>query len=222
MRDTYGAITNPPAWISALLADVEKAGAWETGIESDKRLRGTAINTSVYGFDGFKGLAVVQLRQCIFRPGRYNKVRKDYYLVGRNETGTAFAHPIDVTAGSKAMKSASPADAVLLALSRIWDCDPDDVQDIVRNGDVAFVPARIPADAVEVPENGVTIRESHHFQALAGAKIYRLGETYYVKGRAKIEHAKGQHPTVRTRGGSWRVQAGIKANTWGFSRPTVD
>lgn len=79
-RSTYGEILNAPDFVKKLLIDAEKAGCWETGIASDKKQRGTAINTAVYGYDESQELAVVQVREAQFRPGRFTKVRKDYYL----------------------------------------------------------------------------------------------------------------------------------------------
>ena len=193
------------------------------GIASDKKQRGTSINVDCYSYDQGRGLAVVQVRQCQFRPGRFNRVRKDYYLIGTNENGNAFAHPIETVARSK--KTFETAEAgVLLALSRIWNCKTDEVDYIVRNGDVAFVPVvRVPATAQVVEGNQITVRESHHVKALADSKIYRDADgTIYVKGIAKIEHSKGQHPTAKVKGGSWRVVAGARAATWGFSSPTAD
>lgn len=221
-RNSFGAIINAPAWALELIQAAERAGAWTTGIESDRRHHGTSINVDLYSYDEARGLVVVQVRQCQFRPDRYNKVRKDYYLVGRNENGTAFAHPVDSVARSRRTFGSAEA-GVLIALARLWACDEEDLDEIVRNGDVAFVPERrLPAGAELVGENAVTIRESHHVRALAGGQVYRAKDTYYVTGRAKIEHTKGQHPTARVRDGVWRVQAGIRASSWGFTTPTSD
>jgi hypothetical protein len=173
----------------------------------------------VYSYDEQRRLAVVQVRQCIFRPGRFNKVRKDYYLVGTNENGNAFAHPVETVARSKtAMATASGG--VALALSRIWDCPVDDLHAIRRNGDVAFVPlGRLPADAVEVGENGLTFADSH---VVTAEHIYRTPDgTHYVKGRAWLRHEKGQHKAVQC-SGVYRVQVGVRAKTWGFTAPTAD
>jgi hypothetical protein len=259
LRDTYGALNTVPPWVRQLLTDLDDGIAWTTGIESDRKRRGHAVNTAVYSYDDSRGLAVVQVRQAIFHPRRFTEVRKNYFLVGRNESGRAFAHPIEARASGR-LTSEDVAAGVRLALTRIWDCDEEDLDDIVRNGDVAFVPVRrLPDEAEPVTENMVTIRESHHVQGLAGSEIlrvYRLcsrpahthseacgpaeegpfscglsehahdaaqcGLTYYIRGRAKIEHAKHQHPTARVRGGIWRVQAGIRAIVWDFSRATVD
>jgi hypothetical protein len=232
--------------VAELLRAVEIAGAWETGIESDRKGRGSSLNVDVYGYDERRQLAVVQVRQCIFRPGRFKRVRKDYYLIGRNENGNAFAHPVEATARPLSLRS--PEEAVLYILARVWDCAQEDVDDIKRNGDVAFVPVGTLPEGAELLEQGyAVVRESHHVMALAGGKVYRMplcGKAvgapvlasgwvahahtdacrwvYYVAGRAKIEHSKRQHPTARVRGGVWRVQAAERGSVWGFTAPTAD
>ena len=222
MRNAYGAIQNIPDWVTPLLNDCQAAGAWTTGIESDNKQRGMSINVDLYSYDEARGLAIVQIRQCRFRPNRYNKIRKDYYLIGRNEQGKAFAHPVNVRASGRVVGDGVTA-GVRLALSRIWDCRVVHLDDIVRNGDVAFVPVpNLPEGAQLVAANSISIRDSHHVQGLADGKIYSSGKQYYVVGRAKIEHTKHQHSTVRVKNGVWRVQAGLKARTWGFTAPTVD
>lgn len=221
-RDAWGALTTSPEWVRRLLDDLD-GRSWTTGIESDRKRRGSSINTSLYSYDEARQLALVQVRQCIFHPRRYSEVKKDYYLIGRNEIGTAFAHPVDVRAAGRVVSKYDVAAGVRLALTRIWDCAEEDLDQIVRNGDVAFIPvSRLPEGAELVTENAVVIRESHHVQAMSGAELFRVGEIYYVRGRAKIEHAKHQHPTARVRGGIWRVQAGIRAANWGFTAPTAD
>ena len=220
-RGHYHEIRQVPAWVAQLLADLD-GKSWSTGIESDRKQRGSAINTAVYSYDEARQLAIVQVRQCVFHPRRFSQVRKDYYLLGRIEDGSAFAHPIEFRAAGRAVGPDLSA-GVRLALTRIWECDESDLDDIVRNGDVAFVPvSRIPDGAILVEENHIVIRETHHVQGLAGGELWRSGKTYYVRGRAKIEHAKGEHPTARIRCGVWRVQAGVRASVWGFTRPVGD
>jgi hypothetical protein len=223
-RGPYGEIPSSsyPTFARALIAGAEKAGAWQTGIESNKRGRGESINVDLYSFDEARGLVLVQVRQCRFGR-RFDQVRKDYYLIGTNENGNTFAHPVDVRASGRVV-SDDPAAGVRLALSRIWNCREKDLDCIARNGDVAFVyVGTLPTDAIPCEINAITIRESHHVQSLADGKIYRTPDgTYYVAGKAKIEHGPGQHPTARVRGGVWRVQEGIRAKVWGFSAPTKD
>ena len=83
--------------------------------------------------DRERGLFVLQVRQCRFRPGRFNRVRKDYFLCGENENGNAFAHPVDVIATNA---------RVPVALCRIWNVTPSTIPKIIRQGDVAVIPER--------------------------------------------------------------------------------
>ncbi len=223
-RGQYGEISGYPEWVRTLLSDCEAAGAWTSGIESDKRHRGTSINVDVYSYDDSRGLAVVQVRECAFRPGRFNRVRKDYFLCGRNENGNAFAHPVpSVARSSRALGSAEGG--VLRSLAWIWGCAEDEVDEIVRNGDVAFVPvASAPAEAVELPGTiEIVLAGSHR---LSGQILLAVGDkggrTYYVRRQAKLEHVKRQHRTARIRGGYYRVAVGHRATTWSFSAPTAD
>jgi hypothetical protein len=226
-RDRWGALIEVPDWVPQLLEDVERMGAWETGVAGDG-YRGTAINTSVYSVDPALGLALVQVRECRFDLRKdYRSVRKDYFLIGRNETGTPFAHPVDVRAAGRVVGD-DVGFGVRLALSRVWDCDLADIDRVVRNGDVGFVPVDdLPPDA-EAVDGEVTLAESHVVRALRGGQLYRAPESnefpdeYYVRGPASIRHRKRQHPAARVNAGTWRVQVGRRARTWGFSRPTAD
>lgn len=215
-RDGWNAIVETPEWARTLIREAEKAGAYTRGIESDKKQRGSSINVDLYGYDESQGLAVIQVRQCIFHPRRYNKVRKDYYLLGHTENGNVFAHPVDTPARSKrAMES--PENTVAFVLSRIWDCPADELHLIVRQGDVAFIPATLPRNAVDI-ENEIVLRETHRIRG----KLYRTpGGTLYCE-RASMVHLKRQHATVRVSGNYYRIQPGIRATVWGFTTPKGD
>lgn len=223
-RNGYGALVMPyPEWLGSIQKELDGSnGAWNSGITKNhsSKARGVAVNVDLYAIDEVKQLAVVQVRQCIFHEKHYNEVRKNYYLIGRNENGNAFAHPIETIARNK--KALATAEGgVALALSRIWDCDAEDVDDIIRNGDVAFIPVKSATvkSAEKVEDNYITFGESH---VLVSAEIYKVGKVFYVKGQAKILHKKGQHPTAKTKSGVWRVQEGIRGSQWDFSKATAD
>jgi len=216
-RNSYNAIENVPVFAANLMREAETAGAWRTGIESDRRQRGSAINCDLYGYDEAQGLAVVQVREATFRPGRYTRVRKDYYLIGHNEIGTFFAHPVASPAhSSKAL--ASPEATIRYVLAKIWDCRESDLDDIERQGDVALVPvSRLPTHAVQVA-TPVMIRDSH---VLTG-DVWQCDGRYYTRRGSRLIHAKRQHATVKAKAGLYRVQEGIRATTWGFTAPMGD
>jgi hypothetical protein len=215
MRNEWNAITEWPEAAKTLKHEAEKAGVFTTGIESDQKQRGSAINCDLYGYDG--DLIVVQVRQCIFRPGRYNKVRKDYYLIGKTEAGNLFAHPVETPARSKKALE-TPEGTVRFVLGKIWDCSPDELPLIKRQGDIAFIPAPLPAGSVET-ENCLTLRETHKITG----RIMRAPDGRLFVDRATARHTKGQHATIKTPKGAWyRIQEGLRAKVWGFTTPKGD
>lgn len=200
-----------------LLTDAEQAGTWTTGIESDKRGRGTAINVDVIGWDETRGLAVVQVRECTFRPGWHNRVRKDYYLLGRVESGAVFAHAIESPLTCKKARE-SRSYCIDHVLSKIWDCTIADLGDIERQGDIALIPVcRIPEKASPIV-GPITLRDSH---VLTG-DIWLHDDVYYTRRGATLKHLKGEHASIKAKAGYYRVQPGARASTWGFSAPTAD
>lgn len=215
-RNDWNAILETPAWVKTLIHEAEKAGTYTTGIESDKKQRGSSINVDCYGYNEAEGLAVIQVRQCIFHPRRFNKVRKDYYLIGHTENGNVFAHPVETPARSK-WALASPENTVAFVLSRIWDCPADELHLIVRQGDIAFVPAVLPKNAVE-SGNSIVLRDTHKITG----KIFKAPDGTLYCERARAKHLKGQHAPVTVKGNYYRIQAGIRASVWGFTRPTQD
>lgn len=219
-RNQWNALQHEPEWAINLIAAVEKAGAFTRGIESDRRQRGTAINVDLYGYDQAQGLAVIQVREAEFRPGRFTRVRKDYYLIGRTESGATFAHPVETPARSKKALE-TPEATVRFVLAKIWNCREADLGDIERQGDVAFVPVpKIPESARPILNGeAVIIRETHK---LTGDVWRDTDGTLYTKRGARLVHTKRQHAPVKARAGFYRVQPGIRAQTWGFTAPHGD
>lgn len=189
--------------------------AWTTGIESDKKKRGSAINIQVTSEDVWQGqtLALVQVREAVFHPNRFTSVHKQYFLVGRNENATAFAHPVKATIRN----------SVRQILARVWDCDVRDLDDIQRNGDVAFVPVRTPPAVLLPPvdpsTNSIIVAHSHK---LVGNIFTDERGRVYVRKTGKLVHTKGQHPTAKVKEGLWRVAVAKRDLYWAFSRPTAD
>ena len=218
-RDAYNALTTNPDWVKALLKEAEENGAWETGIESDKKQRGSAINTALYGYDTEQQLAVVQVREAVFHPRRFTRVRKDYYLIGHTETGGFFAHPVDSPLRSSYAMS-GPKMCVDWVLSKIWQCRIKDLEDIERQGDIAMIPVpSIPKTAVPVEDGEVTLRDSHK---LTGQIWKDQDGTLYTRRGARLVHSKRQHATIKAKAGVYRVQEGVRAETWGHTTPLGD
>lgn len=205
--------------------DEHRAPAWETGCEFDSRGRGEAVNVDIYGLDLVDGqaLGIVQVRQCRKHPRRFTRVRKNYFLVGRNEgTGQPFAHPIESRVVHAAVaRDGSPESAVIAARAWIFQVSPDKLDRVLRHGDVALVPvARVPVgDRVVVSDApaGVQVIDAH---VLMATEIITVSGRTYARDPL-LQHLKGQHADVR--GDGWyRVQVGVRADTWSFSRPTAD
>lgn len=220
IRGFFGELKNVPDFVNQLIDECEAAGSFTRGIASDKKQRGSSINVDVYGYDEALGLAVIQVRECRFHPRRYNRVRKNYYLIGRTESGNIFAHPIDSPARS-ARAMDTPEACVRWVECKIFCCTERQLSKIVRQGDVAFVPAAIPADAERVPVGEFLVDEggSH---LLRGERAYLSGRKLFVRGNAALVHVKKQHAPIAVPRGSWRIQVGYRAETWDFSAPTRD
>lgn len=217
-RDRYNALNHTPEWVTKLVDEAEAAGVFSRGIQSDKRGRGTAVNVECFGYDEAQGLAVIQVRECQFRPDRFSRVRKDYYLLGHTEQGAVFAHAVDSPARSK-RALASPQATVSFVLSRIWDCAEKELPHIIRQGDIALIPTRLPKSAVRLDETETILRETHRLRA---ERLYRDSNTLYAYRRVSLVHLRKQHATVQVYSGVYRVQEGNRAQTWSFSAPSAD
>lgn len=227
-RGHFNQFTTHPEFVKSLISEAEAAGVFSRGIESDGRQRGSSINVDVYGWDEAKNLVVVQVRECVFHPRRYNRVRKDYYLLGHTETGAVFAHPVESPVRSRKIKAETAEATVARVEAAIWGCGVEDLVDIVRQGDVAFVPAYPPSSAQPVlDESGecvreITIRDTHVIRVGSHGQLVRSGDDYFVSREARAEHTKRQHLTVRIRRGWYKVVAGYRASVWGFTEPKGD
>ncbi len=210
--DAGGIPGDPKHWLTQLCYDLEQSGVYTTGIESDRKRRGSSINIRCTASATARGLAILQVREATFCPNRYTRTRKDYYLIGRNEDGSPFAHPLTgiVTART----------SVAAASAKIWDCDPRDLPDIERQGDVAFVPVRRQPAELERITDDVILRNSHRLRG----EVYRASNgTYYVRGQAWIVHLRREHATIKTGSSGWRrVQLAERGSAYSFSAPTAD
>jgi hypothetical protein len=110
---------------------------------------------------------------------------------------------------------------VRYVLAKIWDCREKDLDDIERQGDVAFVPVpSIPKTAQKLPEGeDILIRDTH---VLRGDVWKGADGTLYTRRGSRLVHTKRQHAPVRAKAGVYRVQPGIRATTWGFTAPHGD
>jgi hypothetical protein len=209
--------------ISALVAEageaakVDEHGTWSFGVTALNR-RGTrwaALNWDLYahGHDAHTGalLAVIQIRQAV-SGRRWTKVRKNYYLIGHNEDGTAFAHPVSAMCVHAAIRAGK--DVIRAVQDWIFGCDYDQVR---RQGDLALIPLRR-ACGERTPLQMMLLEDSHELQA---SEIrFGAGGVVYAKD-PRLTHLPGAHPTVAADG--WhKVVSGRRASFWTFAAPTVD
>lgn len=218
-------------WISSYqsakkcISDIESRGfdehgGWIERADFDSKGRGTAINVDVYGIDETNNLFVVQVRQYDkATENGWGNVRKNYFLIGYNENGNPFAHPIPSGIVHAAIrKDPSTISTVNASQAWIWDIKPEQLSGVLRNGDVALIPAK-PAEIKKAAireEKRVRVIDSHW---LFGKEIRVNGHLFALN--PTLRHYKGQHPTQR--GTGWyRVAVAKRAKFWDFARPTAD
>lgn len=205
--------------------DEHRVPAWETGCAFDNKGRGEAVNVDIYGmaFCGRQILGVVQVRRYAkTHKNWWPSVRKNYFLVGRNETQTVFAHPIPSGAVHAAIRrDPSPESPVHAARAWIFEVPIAKLSTILRHGDVAAIPVRSLPRGERVPledmVEGVQVVDSH---VLHGTEIVRVGQRLYARNPL-LRHTKGQHANVSGEGW-YRVQVGLRADYWRFASPTAD
>ena len=211
------------AQVAALVADaasaskVDEHGSWEFGITRLNR-RGTrwaALNWDLYGYgtDAHSGrpLVVIQVRQSV-SGRRWNRVRKNYYLLGTNEDGTAFAHPVHANVVHAAIRAGQD----VVKSVQDWVFGGDYAQ-MLRQGDIALIPMRR-ACGERTPLRSMVLEDSH---ALEASEIrFGAGGVVYAKD-PRLVHLPGAHPPVAADG--WhKVVSGRRAAFWRFAAPTVD
>lgn len=195
---------------------IDEHGSWEFGCAFDKKQRGQALNWDLYGIGRDvhtdKLLIVVQVRQYEKRyKNGYPNIRKNYFLIGTNEDGTTFAHPVESRVIHAAIRK--EADVVYAIQSWIFGVD---YERVIRQGDVALVPIKRRPDALEKDEFVATLQDSHY---LTAEKLAENGNLYALN--PIITHLPATHPTVSAIG--WhRIVVGNRAKFWKFAAPTVD
>ena len=206
-----------PDWCSEMIDELNGT-AFRIGIESDRKRRGSAVNVEVFDPREDQHLFVLCVRKSEFRPGRFTRVCKDYFLCGRNENGNVFAHPVRVNSISAKVE---------VALCRIWSVTPSLLKRIVRQGDCGLVPELkmnfSDVDRFDVRE--FTTDDGSHLITSDRVYVSRDCKKVYVNGSVSIRHLKSQHPFVAVTLPSsvlYRVQLGLRVVTWGFAAPTAD
>lgn len=197
---------------------IDEHGGWEFGCAFDKKGRGQALNWDLYGIgnDIHTGelLAVIQVRQFERRyKNGYGNVRKNYFLIGENEDGTAFAHPVSSNVIHTAIRA--ERDVILAVQNWIFG---GDYESLVRHGDLALIPMKSRPAGTKGQLRKVAVLEGSH--RLEAAQIADVDGRIYAKNPTLI-HLPGTHPTVESTGWN-RVVIGRRADFWKFAAPTVD
>jgi hypothetical protein len=200
-------------------AKVDEHGSWGFGIEWDSRKgRGTSLNWDLYGIgrDVHTGqlLIAIQIRQFHRRKAtHFPQVRKNYFLVGKNEDGSAFAHPVSSSVIHAAIRKGN--DVITRVQTWVFGFD---YSKLIRQGDVALIPmSRRPA-APKIAKRTATVNGTH---ALKADLLLQNGNLYAKS--PQLVHIPGTHPKVEGEKGRWyRVATGERADFWKFAAPTID
>ncbi|NFV79001.1 hypothetical protein [Magnetospirillum aberrantis] len=191
----------------------------ELSVSFDRHGRGTAVNVDLYGYDPSQDVAVVQIREFEREGSRrrqYTRIRKDYALVGRTESGGMFRHPV----GAMAVRANASGDAAAtVRAAQRWMFGVSEIQlaRSVRQGDVLLTPERSsPKGEVTELGTGIVVGESHAVQA---SRIVRDGKGVVWALDPIIRHAKGQHAAICGDAvDQWHtVRLAKEAPTWSFT-----
>lgn len=207
---------------SAASADkVDEHGNWDFGAEFDTKGRGSALNWDVYGYGrdchSRRILAVVQIRQYIKRRKNYwPEIKKSYFLLGRNEDNSVFAHPVEGRTIHAAIKNGR--DVVQAVQSWIFGAE---YKRIIRHGDVALIPLNRQPKGETIPSTKTVLQpEDGTASHLLKADEIRLNGNLYAYN-PYLHHEPGTHPDVQA-DGWYKIVVGRRANFYDFAAPTID
>lgn len=220
---TLRAITN--LVLAAQKADkVDEHGNWEFGLDWVGGPVGSATNWDIYGYGrdvhSRRLLAVIQIRQFTRRKRNYfPQILKSYFLLGRNEDDTVFAHPVEARVVHSAITRKK--DVVRCVQNWIFGAD---YQRVLRQGDLALVPMPNLTRLIEeegMEENRIILQaeDGSLGHQLTAEKIVRNGNLYAFN--AELVHLPGTHPKVIHKGWA-KVIIGKRANFHDFAAPTID
>lgn len=197
-------------------AKVDEHGSWDFGTAFDRKGRGQALNWDLYGVgqDVHAGtlLIVIQIRQYEMRTRNgYANVRKNYFLLGTNEDGSVFAHPVS----ANVVRTAIRLERDVIKACQDWMFGGD-YSRMLRHGDLALVPLSKRPAAEIVAADRMVLEDSHEITA----SQFRQNGHLYVQ-HPTLTHIPGTHPPV-TGSGWFRVVVGARADFWRFAAPTKD
>lgn len=201
---------------------IDEHGNWEFGASFDTKGRGSALNWDLYGigrdYHSKRLLIVVQIRQYVkARKNYYPQIRKSYFLIGRNEDNTAFAHPIN----SRVIHAAIAAEKDVVRACQNWIFGHDYAK-IYRQGDVCLVPvssknAITKAQPIALQKFKVDAEGSH----LCECEETRQNSSLYVKNPS-LFHLPKTHPDFVGLPDWYKIVHGRRGSFYNFAAPTID
>lgn len=195
---------------------LDEHGNWEFGSEFDRKGRGYAINWDLYGisrdFFSKRLLIVIQIRKWEkqYKNGFAN-IQKSYFLIGRNEDNTTFAHPVSAQVIHAAVKK--DKDVVRACQDWIFGCD---YSKVIRQGDLALIPVRR-KEGMKLSESQLMIQGSH---LLVAEALYSA--TFLYAQNPNLFHLPGTHPNLQNLSGLYKVVVGKRGHFYDFATPTID
>lgn len=195
-------------------AKTDEHGSWELGSNFDRKGRGQATSWDLYGIGRDlhtrRQLIVVQLRQFV-RRRRYPEVRKSYFLIGRNEDNTTFAHCIEARVIHAAIRRGG--DVVKAAQDWMFGVD---YRRVIRQGDICLVPVSR-TKGIEMEDHVIMLQDSHEVRA---DRFLAAGEVFFALNPV-CHHLRHTHPDISFQGWA-RVGVSQRKEHWNFAAPTID
>lgn len=203
--------------IAGEAAKIDEHGSWAFGIESDKKGYCEALNWDLYAFGqdchSRKTLAIIQIRRFYRKKkGYFASIRKNYFLLGRNEDGTVFAHPVESAVIHSAIRR--KVDPILAVQRWIFGFD---YSRLLRQGDIALIPCSRRPSAPLLDRQSAVVNKTHLLEAEV---LMENGELFAKKPH--LRHIPGTHPEVQGDNKWYKVSVGQRADFWHFAAPTVD
>lgn len=200
---------------------VDEHGSWDFGCDFDGKGRGYATNWDSYGisrdYHSKRTLIVIQVRQYIKRRKNYfPEIKKSYFLIGRNEDDTVFAHPVE----PRVVQAAARAGKDVVRAVQNWIFGVDYTR-IIRQGDVCLIPLKSKAilSKAETISNQFTMQDSHLLKA--DEAVMNGGNNIYAKN-VNLYHLPKTHPNFENLSGWYKVVVGRRGNFYDFAAPTID
>ena len=194
---------------------IDEHGNWEFEASFDGKGRGYATNWDLYGYGrdihNKKLLAVIQIRRYVReKKNWYPSIRKNYFLLGRNEDGSVFSHSVE----SRTIHAAINSGKEVVKACQDWIFQVD-YRKVIRQGDIALVPVRKALGEITT-EKTVILQDSH---LLYADEIFSNGTIYALN--PYLVHQPHVHPDIKAQG-LYKIVVGQRAAYWRFAAPTID